>query len=56
MLVTGPWIDPPSLSVPGTDQAFWPPGVRTPADDARIAAYGRALAFYSGQQWPDAVG
>lgn len=54
MLVTGPWIDPPtsSPSLSGTDQSFWPPGVRTPADDARIAAYGKALAFYNGQQWP----
>jgi len=56
MLVTGPWLDPPSLSLSGADQTFWPPGVRTPADDARITAYGKALAFYNGQQWPDATG
>jgi hypothetical protein len=53
MLVTGPWLDPPSLAaLSGPDRAFWPPGVLTTADEARIAGYGRALAFYNGQQWP----
>ncbi len=58
MLVTGPWIDPPSLSLSlsGTNQSFWPPGVLTPADDARMAAYGKALAFYNGQQWLETSG
>jgi hypothetical protein len=49
MLVAGPWM--PHLT--GTDLAFWPPGVRTPADDARVATYADALAFYHGDQWRD---
>src|SRR5688572_6032317 len=52
MLVPGPWTDstlPPSLP----DQSVWPRGVRSPEDDARVAAYAAALAFYQGAQWPD---
>lgn len=30
----------------------WPPGTRTPADDARAQAYADAAAFYEGWQYP----
>lgn len=44
MLVAGPWMTSPDLSA-------WPPATRTPADDARVAAYAAALAFFHGDQW-----
>jgi hypothetical protein len=44
MLVTGPWTTSPDLSV-------WPIATRTAADDARVAAYATALAFFHGDQW-----
>lgn len=50
MLVSGPWTDIPA-PLTGTDQAYWPPGLRTAADDARVANYASALAFYHGDQW-----
>jgi len=52
MLVAGPWTDPtPPLT--GIDRSWWPPGVRTAADDARVAGYASALAFYQGAQWTE---
>jgi hypothetical protein len=52
MLVPGPWADPiPPPSLP--DHSVWPRGVRSPEDDARVAAYAAALAFYQGAQWTD---
>ncbi len=53
MLLAGPWTDTASTPLSGTDHSFWPPGVRTAADDARVAAYGSALAFYHGAQWQE---
>jgi len=52
MLVAGPWTDIPTPHT-GTDHAWWPPGVRTAADDARVSAYESALAFYHGNQWTE---
>lgn len=49
MLVPGPWTSP----LHGIDHAWWPPGVRTVADDSRVAAYADALAFYQGEQWAE---
>ena len=48
MLVAGPWPTSPT----GTDPSWWPAGVRTSDDDARVAAYAAALGFYRGDQWP----
>jgi hypothetical protein len=54
MLVAGPWTDStPPLT--GIDRSWWPPGVRTAADDARVAGYASALAFYRGAQWTEAA-
>ena len=53
MLVAGPWTDYTSSPLSGTDQSFWPPGVRTADDDRRVAEYSSALAFYHGAQWQE---
>jgi hypothetical protein len=51
MLVAGPWTDPTPLA--GTESSWWPPGVRTATDDARVSGYESALAFYHGAQWQE---
>jgi len=53
MLLAGPWTDSTATPLTGADHAFWPPGVRTAADDARIASYASALDFYHGAQWQE---
>ena len=52
MLVPGPWTAPTPTHT-GPDRSWWPPGVRTAADDTRVAAYGAALEFYQGAQWTE---
>ncbi|MGC4107244.1 MAG: phage portal protein [Thermomicrobiales bacterium] len=48
MLIAGPWN---AAMDEGDLRAVWPPGVLTPADEARFGHYAAALAFYRGSQW-----
>ncbi|HWK81754.1 MAG TPA: hypothetical protein VNP95_13370, partial [Thermomicrobiales bacterium] len=49
MLIAGPWQA--AADDEGGERAVWPPGVLTPADEARFGQYAAALAFYRGSQW-----
>ncbi|MGB3328302.1 MAG: phage portal protein [Thermomicrobiales bacterium] len=49
MLIAGPWNAAADDGV--VERAVWPPGVLTPADEARFGHYAAAMAFYRGSQW-----